>query len=253
MLHSRLLVTLLGLAAGSCLLPSQSAAEAVGKTVSVRTAVTGDGGVLKRADPVNRNERISTNMTGLGQFEFGDGTKLAVGPNSSITIDEYVLGSGNQLTKLTINTTKGALRWISGKSPSSAYQIATPVGALGVRGTVIDLYLEDNLALMVLLSGRGEWCNEGRCVAVDRSCSFIVARGGTDISDPQQVSPAALQQLGGAQGLYFFSNVQRLHPAFRTAQNTCGLGSRLRGRTGSRDQRPDQRSDPPARGQEQER
>jgi len=120
---------------------------------------------------------------------------------------------------------------------------------LGVRGTAIDLYLDDNLALMVLLSGRGEWCNEGRCVTVDRSCTFIVARGGTDISDPQQVSSAALQQLGGAQGLYFFSNIQRLHPAFRTAQNTCGLGNRLRGRTGSRDQRPD----PPARSREQER
>jgi hypothetical protein len=56
MLGSRLFVTLLGLAAGSCVLPGQSAAEAVGKTVSVRTAVTGANEVLRRADPVNRNE-----------------------------------------------------------------------------------------------------------------------------------------------------------------------------------------------------
>jgi hypothetical protein len=249
---SRLFMTLVALVAGSCPLPSQSAAETVGKAVSVRTAVTGDKGVLKRADPVNRNERISTNVTGLGQFEFVDGTKLAVGPNSSIIIDEYVLGSGNQVAKLTINTTQGALRWISGKSPSSAYQIATPVGTLGVRGTAIDLYLNDNLALMVLLNGSGEWCNEGRCVTVDRSCSFIVARGGTDISDPQQVSLTALASLGGAQGLYFFSNVQRLHPAFRTVQNTCGLGNRIRGKANSREPKSQDRTQDRSQDQGQE-
>src|SRR5215212_4989592 len=128
-------------------------AETVGKAVSVRTIVTGANGELQRSDPVNRDERIGTNNTGLGQFQFIDGTKLAVGPNATIVIDEYVLGSGNLVKRLALNTTKGALRWISGKSPSSAYEIATPMGTLGVRGTAVDLYVGNNVSMLVLLNG----------------------------------------------------------------------------------------------------
>jgi hypothetical protein len=203
-------------------------AEVVGKTVSVKTDVVGDKGRLKRADPVSRNEQITTNASGLGHFQFGDGAKLAVGPSSSIVIDEYVLGSGSQVKKLSLNATQGAFRWISGKSPSSAYEISTPVGTLGVRGTAVDIYLRNGVAAMVLLNGSARWCNDGRCVEVDRPCQLIIAQGGSNISDPRQVSASGLDQLGGASALYFFTNYERLHPAFRTAQADCGMGARLR-------------------------
>lgn len=214
---------------GSCFAAStHPLAEVVGKAVAVKTTVTGANGTLKRADPVSRNERIRTNASGLGHFQFSDGAKLAIGPNSSIVIDEYVLGSGSRVQKLALNATTGAFRWISGKSPSSAYEIATPVGTLGVRGTAVDIYLHNNVAAMVLLNGSARWCNDGTCVEVNRPCQFIIARGGSDISDPQLVSDAGLSQLGGASDLFFFANYDRLHPAFRTAQADCGMGSRLR-------------------------
>jgi hypothetical protein len=203
-------------------------AEVVGKAVSVKTTVTGDKGTLKRADPVSRNEKITTNASGLGHFQFGDGAKLAVGPNSSIVIDEYVLGSGSQVQKLALNATHGAFRWISGKSPSSAYEIGTPVGTLGVRGTAVDIYLRNGVAAMVLLNGSARWCNGGRCVEVNRPCQFIIAQGGSNISDPQLVSGSSVRQLGGASAFYFFTHYERLHPAFRTAQADCGMGARLR-------------------------
>ncbi len=216
---------------GSCFSTSTHLlAEVVGKAVSIKTTVTGASGTLKRADPVSRNERIKTNASGLGHFRFSDGAKLAVGPNSSIVIDAYVLGSGNRVQKLALNATTGAFRWISGKSPSSAYEIATPLGTLGVRGTAVDVYLRNGVAAMVLLNGSARWCNDGNCVEVNRPCQFIVARGGNSISDPQQVSLGGLSQIGGASALYFFTNHDRLHPAFRTAQADCGLGSRLRTR-----------------------
>jgi hypothetical protein len=212
-------------------------AETVGTAVSVKTIVTGANGTLKRADSVARNERITTNASGLGHFRFSDGAKLAVGPNSSIVIDEYVLGSGNKVSKLVLNTTAGAFRWISGSSPSSAYRISTPVGTLGVRGTAVDIYIRDNFAAMVLLNGSAEWCSGTRCVQVNRPCQFIIARGGEDISDPRQVSSRALGELGGPAALYFLNNRDRLHPAFRTSQINCGLGGRLRGSNTTRDAR----------------
>ncbi|TGV72847.1 hypothetical protein EN788_72790, partial [Mesorhizobium sp. M2D.F.Ca.ET.145.01.1.1] len=80
-------------------------------------------------------ERISTSNSGLGQFVFLDGTKLAVGWGSSVVIDKYIFNDDNSVKKLTIRAAKGTFRWISGSSPSSAYQIVTPAGTIGVRGT----------------------------------------------------------------------------------------------------------------------
>jgi hypothetical protein len=213
------------LIATTFLVPSSVYAQTVGKAVSVRTTVTGDQGELKRADPVSRNERIRTNNTGLGQFQFIDGTKLAVGPNSTVVVDDYVLGSGNRVNKLALNATKGTLRWISGRSPSTAYSISTSAGVLGVRGTAVDIAVRGNTAMMVLLNGAARWCarnDPNNCVVVDRPCDFIVARGG-NISQPERVSGAAVNEFG-ASSFPFLINNQRLLPSFRLGRANCGLG-----------------------------
>jgi hypothetical protein len=229
--------TALAFVAGCSFLAAGAVAEQVGKAVSVKTIVTGANGELKRSDPVSRDERINTNNTGLGQFQFIDGTKLAVGPNSSIVVDEYVLGSGNLVKRLALNTTKGALRWISGKSPSSAYEIATPTGTLGVRGTAVDLYVGNNVSMLVLLNGAARWClpgDQSNCVVVDRPCDFIVARGGT-ISQPKRVTGAAANQFG-ADAFPFLINNERLLPTFRLGRANCGIGkNRFPSRSGSSD------------------
>jgi hypothetical protein len=110
------------------------AAEKVGNAVKINVTVTGASGSMRTGDPVHRNERVRANATGLGQFEFGDGTKLAVGPNASVVIDKFVIGEGGKLKKLTIKATKGTFRFIAGKSSPKAYTIVTPAGTLGVRG-----------------------------------------------------------------------------------------------------------------------
>jgi hypothetical protein len=225
------------------LVPTPALSQTVGKAVSVRTTVTGARGEIKTADPVQRNERIRTNVSGLGQFQFIDGTKLAVGPNSTVTIDEYVLGSGSRLKKLTLNATRGTLRWISGRSASSAYQINTPAGSLGVRGTAVDLAVRGNTAMMVLLNGAARWCPPGdrtNCVTVNRPCDFIVAQGG-NITPPERVTGGAVNQFG-ANSLPFLVNNQRLLPSFRLGRANCGIGmARIPQRSGT------ERAAPPSR------
>ena len=66
------------------------AAEKVGEAVLIKTAVLGGNRPLVVKAPVHRDERIRTSNTGLGQFVFRDGTKLAVGWGSSVVIDKYV-------------------------------------------------------------------------------------------------------------------------------------------------------------------
>jgi hypothetical protein len=224
----------------------------------VRTIVTGASGELKRNDPVSRDERIRTNGSGLGQFQFLDGTKLAVGPNATVVIDEYVLGSGNRVKKLALNVSKGTLRWISGRSPSSAYTITTAAGTLGVRGTAVDIAVRGNSAMMVLLDGAARWCPPGdltNCVVVNRPCDFIVARGG-NITPPEQVNGTAVNQFGGASAFPFLINNQRLLPSFRLGRANCGLGTgRFPSRSGSdtptRPSRPERESEGDEGGGEQ--
>ena len=231
---SSLRLACIGLVAAFYLTPAPLLAETVGKAVSVKTRVTGDRGELKRSDPVNRDEQIRTNNIGLGQFQFIDGTKLAVGPNSNIVIDKYVLGEGNRVKKLAINATKGTFRWISGRSPSSAYEITTPVGSLGVRGTAFDVFVSGDTAMMVLLNGSAEWCtdprNRGSCVTVDRPCQLVIARRGRGVSDPQPVSLGAVNEVGAANAFPFLVNNRQLLSSFRLGRSNCGMGGRLENR-----------------------
>jgi hypothetical protein len=130
------------------------AAEQVGEAVLIKTEVTGAGGPLRVDAPVHRNEKIKTSLSGLGQFLFRDGTKLAVGWGSSVTIDKFVYDDTDSVKKLTIKAAKGTFRWISGNSKSSAYQILTPAGTIGVRGTAFDFFVgPDGTTAVVLLSG----------------------------------------------------------------------------------------------------
>ena len=109
-------------------------AEKVGQAVKINVTVTGAAGSIDTGDPVHRTERVRANASGLGQFEFRDGSKLAVGPNANVVIDKFVLGEGGTVKKLTIKATKGTFRFIAGRSSSKAYTIVTPAGTLGVRG-----------------------------------------------------------------------------------------------------------------------
>jgi hypothetical protein len=66
---------------------SAFAAERVGRTIEAQETVSGSGAVgnrvIARADPIYRDERLRSNVTGLGQFELGDGSKLVLGRNAS--------------------------------------------------------------------------------------------------------------------------------------------------------------------------
>src|SRR5688500_17114880 len=68
-----------------------NAAEKVGQAVKINVTVTGGSGPMTTGDAVHRDERVRANASGLGQFQFNDGTKLAIGPNATVVIDKYVL------------------------------------------------------------------------------------------------------------------------------------------------------------------
>jgi hypothetical protein len=117
---------------------SVSAAERLGKAVSAKPSVSSAGSkgskTLRPGDPIFFMDKLSTNSTGVGEFLFDDGTKLAVGPSASLTVDRFVQKGGSRAAKLGVSATKGAFRLITGSGASSTIRIKTPRGTMGVRG-----------------------------------------------------------------------------------------------------------------------
>ncbi|HEV7319087.1 MAG TPA: FecR domain-containing protein [Ensifer sp.] len=200
------------------------AAEPVGKAVEIRTAVSGARGAIAVRDPVYKDERISTSKSGLGQFVFEDGTKLAVGWGSSVVIDKFVYDDKKSVKKLTIMAAKGTFRWISGKSGHSAYEIVTPAGTIGVRGTAFDFFVgPDGTTAVVLLSGAADFCGPGGCRQLTQRCDCVVAKPGRRATEPTRVTRNTLKTLGNAQALPFLSGGQRLSGAIGWVGGGCGL------------------------------
>ncbi|MBP1874729.1 hypothetical protein J2Z19_004462 [Ensifer adhaerens] len=200
------------------------AAEPVGQAVSIRTEVSGASGPLAVRDPVYRDERIRTSKSGLGQFVFQDGTKLAVGWGSSVVIDQFVYDGTRSVKKLTITAAKGTFRWVSGKSKHSAYEIVTPAGTIGVRGTAFDFYVgRDGTTAVVLLNGAASFCGAGGCRQLTRRCDCVVATPGGGVSQAARVSQRTLRSLGNAQALPFLSGGQRLSGTIGAVGAGCGL------------------------------
>ncbi|MEK1887752.1 MAG: FecR domain-containing protein [Phyllobacterium sp.] len=204
------------------------AAEAIGEAVRIKTEVTGAGGSLAVADPVHRNERISTSPNGLGQFVFKDGTKLAVGWGSSVTLDKFVFDDSDKVKKLTIKAAKGTFRWISGNSKSSAYEIVTPAGTIGVRGTAFDVYIDrDGTTAVVLLNGAVGFCGPGGCRQLTKRCDCVVARPNGRMTNPARVNQGIFKTLGNTRALPFLSGSQQLSTGFGRFATGCGLSTSL--------------------------
>ena len=208
------------------------AKEKVGEATLVKTRVIGDGTIIEYMAPVHRNERIQTSRTGLGEFLFRDGTQFAVGWNSSVVIDEFVFNDSKTVKKLSLNAAKGSFRWISGQSKSSAYQINTPAGTLGVRGTALDIYVgAGGLTAIVLLEGAARFCGSNGCQDLTRRCDVVIATRSGGVQSPETVNRDILNVLGTPQALPFLSGEQRLSRKFRRVTNGCGMSSATQRRT----------------------
>ena len=102
---------------------------------------------LVKGDAVLDDDTIATGEASRAQILFTDGAKVAIRPNSRLRIEEYLFqgatdSSGQVVStsgdKSVANLIKGGFRTITGaigKEDEEAYEVRTPVGVLGIRGT----------------------------------------------------------------------------------------------------------------------
>jgi hypothetical protein len=134
----RLPAALLGACASLLLAVPAQAGEKVGRASYVQNKVSGKIETqvvqINAGEDVFGREIVSTLSESLAKIVLKDDTNLAVGPNSSVTLDSFVYAGPSDFKKASFGLARGALRFTSGASDRRSYQVRTPNATIGVRG-----------------------------------------------------------------------------------------------------------------------
>ncbi len=189
---SRLLAAALATAVVA-LVPGVSHAESVGKMTAVQTQVKKAGsGVIGVGAGISLGDELQSNSTGLGMIVFKDESGAKLGPNSRLTIDEFVYNPGGS-GSLSISMDRGVSRFYGGQvSKKGTMAISTPHVILGARGGIIEVKIENGRSIGILRAGK-------LTCRVNGETRVITKPGFACISDGGSISvvkfPNALQVL----------------------------------------------------------
>jgi len=144
------------LLSGLCLTaPVRAQSVAVGQATMIVRSVQGLVDTARRPlavdDPVFWQELIETGAESASKLVFLDATTLSTGPDSRVRIDEFVYAGSGESRRIVVSIGRGVLRFVTGRSPSSAYSIRTPNAMIGVRGTDFTVSVDDGGATRVLV------------------------------------------------------------------------------------------------------
>jgi hypothetical protein len=124
-------------------------AEPIGfvKTAKGNATVVTAGQSVKAqpGTPIQQGSVLKTaSQSSLG-VTFKDNTVMSFGPDTELTVDEYLYAPAQGKLKLGTKMSKGTLNYVSGviaKLQPDAVTVATPTGTIGVRGTQFLLKVE---------------------------------------------------------------------------------------------------------------
>jgi hypothetical protein len=135
---SVLMAAVLSLSALSLSTAKALAAEGVGQAVAVIDSASVSGQIGDRTLAVGSTvyvgDLVKTDGIGEAQLLFADGTRMVVGSNSSLVIEEFLFRGEAAENRFAVKALGGAFCFISGEGGDSNYSITTPSGTIGVRG-----------------------------------------------------------------------------------------------------------------------
>jgi hypothetical protein len=164
--------------------------DAIGSTVAVVNQVTGefrqDLRKLSTGDDVVQEEVIAAGADSIAELMLRDQTKLAIGPGARMTLDRFIYDPNKTSGAIVLNLIKGGFRFITGVAAKPFYSIRTPVAAITVRGTIFDVYVEEQGPVWLLLhEGSIRVCNtRDQCQTLDDPCRLLRIGANGDLQDP---------------------------------------------------------------------
>ena len=116
--------------------------DAIGfvKTVTGDATVTDGGKAVKAVagTPIKLNSVLKTGAKGTMGVTFKDNSVMSFGPDTEVTVDEYLYAPAKGDLKFGARMAKGTLNVVSGsiaKLKPEAVSLKTPTGSIGIRGT----------------------------------------------------------------------------------------------------------------------
>jgi hypothetical protein len=125
----------------------------IGTTATTRPNAEGIIGMntrtLAAGSEIYANETVRTGNRGMADLVFLDSTNLSVGPTSEVRLDKFVYDPTGSGGSVVMRATRGAFRFVTGSQAKHVYQVNTPYGTLGVRGTVVEIVLKPDIVRKV--------------------------------------------------------------------------------------------------------
>ncbi|MDD5302876.1 MAG: FecR family protein [Elusimicrobia bacterium] len=208
----RMLAAVLLLAPLTAAAASVAAPLNIGVASAVRGAVRAvapgaAGRVVETGQPVYSHDKVTTGPEGKLQILLLDQTSFTMGANSEMELDEFVFDPATNAGKVSAKIVKGAFRFVTGKvarrDPASM-QVKTPVGTIGIRGTMTAGSVSADEATIVLLgpgpennadekSGGITVMNDQGSVDVDKDGWGVSVKRGEAPSKPFELGPSQLE------------------------------------------------------------
>ena len=136
--------TVLAIALVACMALPAYAQQRIGKTTSVKPQAQGSvAGELAPDSDIHANETVNTSTGGQANLQFLDNTMLSIGPMSTVRLDKFVYDPNKASGAVVVTVTRGAYRFVTGVQDSRNYTIKTPYATLGVRGTVLEVVIQE--------------------------------------------------------------------------------------------------------------
>lgn len=170
---------------------------------------------LKPGSKVFMQDRVSSEADSLAQLLLLDQSTFKLGPDSSVVIDEFIYDPEQGTGEMVVEAAGGVMRFISGaigKSDPDKVEINTPLGTLGVRGTMVTVSIRNGpdgrpQQALYVLNGPGADTNslarrgaiqvtaEDETVTVQRAGWGTFVRPGQPPSPPQPVPSETIELL----------------------------------------------------------
>jgi hypothetical protein len=96
--------------------------------------------------PIFEGSQLKTGPKSSLGVTFKDETVMSFGPDTELTVDEYLYAPSQGKLKLGSKLAKGSMNYVSGviaKLQPDAVSVTTPTGTIGVRGTQFVVKVEE--------------------------------------------------------------------------------------------------------------
>jgi hypothetical protein len=210
---------------------AEGSGEAVAVTDLASASRPGGNRHLTAGSTVQVGDTIATDATGEAQLRFTDGTRMVVGPNSTLAIDALLFRADATENKFAVRALGGAFRFLGGDDGDKGYTIRTPSATIGVRGTAFDVSVTpEGETRVVLLEGEVTLCaeegkdgKEAECRTIATPCAVLQTKGKDEV---EEIEPGDDRKEFTRKNFPYVESDEDLRDDFRVAGAFC-LGGGL--------------------------